>query len=153
MALAFVPQHEVEALFDECVSHLDNDQKQTLTGFISYFCATWVSGLFQIKLWNKFGQDYLHRTNNRVESWHSTLKQKLPTHPNVFVLVKALQQIECGTQLTIVKADVGESPPLRRAKSVKLDEKLKHAYDKHLIGEINSAELLRQTRHCVRKYQ
>ena len=103
MALAFVPEFEVATQFDACVAQLKDEDKRLFEGFILYFRETWVNGLFPVKLWNKYGQDYLHRTNNRVESWHSTLKQKLPSHPNIFILVNALKTMEAGTEITLLK--------------------------------------------------
>ena len=153
MALAFIPKSEVVVQFNECVSILTEEHRQLLERFIVYFRDTWAEGLFAIKLWNKYGQDFLHRTNNRVESWHSTLKQKLPTHPNVFLLVTALKKMEDGTRLTLMKADAGESPPRRRPKYIKLEEKLVKMHQQHQNGEINTAQLLRQARHFTRKYK
>ena len=94
MALAFIPKSEVVVQFNECVSILTEEHRQLLERFIVYFRDMWADCLFPIKLWNKYDQDFLHRTNNRVESWHSTLKQKLLTPPNVFLLVTALNTME-----------------------------------------------------------
>ena len=153
MALAFVPQAEVAVQLNDCIALLTAENKQLLDRFIVYFQDTWVDGLFHIKLWNKCGQDFLHRTNNRVESWHSTLRQKLPTHPNVFLLVNTLKTMEDGTRMTLLKADAGESPPRRRPKYIKLEQKLTKIHQQHQHGEINTAQLLRQVRHFTRKYK
>ena len=107
-----------------------------------YFRETWVDGLFSMKMWNKHDQDFLHRTNNRVESWHSTLKQKLPLHSNIFVLVKALKLQESGTDLILRKADAGESPPKRRPKYLKLENFIQKVTSQHVMEEISTGDLL-----------
>ena len=147
MALAFVPQADVISLFNACLSQLNEPHTMLLHRFIDYFSDTWLDGMFPIKMWNKYGQDFLHRTNNRVESWHSTLKQKLPMYPNIFMLINALKMMECGTELTLLKADAGESPPRRRIKYVKLEEKLKRANDLHKNGSISVMDLLKRIRY------
>ena len=87
---------------------------------------------------------FFHRTNNRVESWHSTLKQKLPAHPNMFVLINALKTMEAGTKLIIMKADIGETPPPRKLAYRKLEEKLQNLHLQHRTGAIHTDTLLRQ---------
>ena len=34
--------------------------------------AVILNRVYKRPMWNKYGTDYLHRTNNRVEVWHST---------------------------------------------------------------------------------
>ena len=65
-------------------------------------------------MWNKYDQDFFHRTNNRVESWHAALKLKLPNNPNICVeLVSALKAEESNTQIVLAKQQEGYSPPPR----------------------------------------
>jgi len=153
MALAFVPDTEVQRQFEGLVANLNDVHKCMLERFITYFDETWVDGVFSLKMWNKYGQDYLHRTNNRVESWHSTLNQKLPSaHPNIFTVIKVLKSCEAGTQKTLLgQADIGESPPKRRQKYIKLEKNLKKAHALHQAGTLTTNELLRRVRHCIRK--
>ena len=151
MALAFVPEVDIIRQFSNCINNLTQENSDVLKQFIAYFRDTWVSGLFPTSMWNKYGQNYLHRTNNRVESWHATLKHKLPIHPNIYVLIRALKSVESGTQLTLAKVDAGDSPPQRRAKYVKLEATLQKAYEMHRSGEMDTAALLRRVRHCVHK--
>ena len=51
-----------------------------------------------ISMWNKYDQDFLHKTNNIVESWHVVLKLKVPNNPNISVLISALEAEESNTQ-------------------------------------------------------
>ena len=49
-------------------------------------------------MWNKYDQDFLHKTNNIVESWHVVLKLKVPNNPKISVLISALEAEESNTQ-------------------------------------------------------
>ena len=153
MALAFIPENEVEEQFDACITGLSADHLNILQDFISYFRDTWVNGLFCRRMWNKYGLDHLHRTNNRVESWHSTLKKKLPIHPNIFVFINALKVIESGGQLVLLRVDAGEEPPRRRVKYVQLEEAIQKSHASHVSGEINTTNLLKRVRHFTRKFK
>ena len=104
-------------------------------------------------MWNKYGADHLHRTNNRVEVWHSTLVKKLPIHPNIYVFINGLKAIQAGTQVTLLKADAGESPPKRRPKYIAFENAIQKLTQKHQDGDINTKTLLRRARHFVRKYK
>ena len=144
MALAFIPEAEIEEKFAECINELSEQNRDILVDFINYFQDTWVDGLFRRSMWNKYGKDYLHLTNNRVEVWHSTLKKKLPIDPNIFVFIDALKSIQSGAQLTMQKADAGESPAKRRQKYINFENAIQKLHRKHETGKINTTALLRR---------
>ena len=75
IAMAFIPIREVQEQIILCRNALHPTNRQLLNNFDLYFMTTWVDGLYPIKMWNKYGQDFLHRTNNRVESTFDTKTQ------------------------------------------------------------------------------
>ena len=147
-ALAFIPSIEVVTKFEEAVGSLSPENRTQLAEFIEYFRATWLDGLFPINMWNKYGCDIRHRTNNAMEGWHSSLRRLLPTHPNIFVFIGAIKQIQVGAQVTMAKALAGQSPPKSKLKYRKLDEKVLKAHNRHENGDIDTDQLLRTVKHC-----
>jgi hypothetical protein len=148
-ALAFVPPAEVRGMFDELVNLLSVPDQHQLQGFIAYFRSTWLNGNFSIDMWNKYGADIHHRTNNAMESWHATLKLILPAHPNIYVLIGVLKQQQALAKVNIAKAAAGQSPPKRKAKYRKLEEKLQKLNEKHVLQHINTNQLLTKVHNCV----
>jgi len=116
LALAFIPDSEVKINFDHIVRDVPVSRIERLQPFFSYFSTTWVNGIFPLVMWNKYGADFRHRTNNVVESWHARLKHRLTYHPNIFVLIKALQHEQSIAELTMARAAAGASPVRRRVK-------------------------------------
>ena len=140
---AFIPSIEVVTKFEEAVGSLSAENRTQLAEFIEYFRATWLDGLFPIQMWNKYGCDIHHHTNNAMEGWHSSLRHLLPTHPNIFVFIGAIKQIQVGVQVTMAKALAGQSPPKSKLKYRKLDEKVLKAHNKHENGAIETEQFLR----------
>ena len=154
MALPFIPIYEVEHQFNICVSVLNTVNStdfHTLASFITYFRSTWINGMFPLSMWNQFQHDHQHRTNDQIESWHSSLQTKLPNKPNIFVLIRALKLDESCRQIQIEKVDAGESPPRRKLKYVKLEAKRSKMYQKFIANEITVEVLLQQARHLEQK--
>ena len=114
--------------FNQAVESLTEGNRQLCAKFTAYFKSTWLDGLFKISMWNKFDQDFLHRTNNRVESWHAALKLKVPNNPNIYVLISALKAEESNAQIVLAKQQAGDSPPPRRQKYEKFEAALKKAF-------------------------
>ena len=110
-ALAFIPIGEVSSEFSELVAQLSDSDKGQLAPFIDYFKLTWLSGTFPLQLWNKYGCDKHHRTNNAMENWHGRINKLLPTHLNIFIFINAIKDDQANAQITMAKADVGQSPP------------------------------------------
>lgn len=101
IALSYIPPTEVELNFETFILTLEAHYMTLFADFITYFRSTWLFGNFPIKMWNVYGHDHLHRTNNVVESWHAGLKRKLPNHPNVFVFISAIKTIQSCTEMRI----------------------------------------------------
>jgi len=60
-----------------------------------------------------------------------------------------LKICQASTKVAISKAKAGASPPKRKLKYVKLEEKIQKAFDKHVSGEIDSGRLLRIVQYSV----
>ena len=151
IALAFVPELEVICEFNRIVNRLSPTNLVLLHNFLDYFRATWF-GLFSITMWNKYGQDHLHRTNNAVESWHAGLSRKLPCHPNIFVFIREIKRRQSLARLAVLRADNGEERPPRKLKYVKLENQLAKMHAAHMQGEINTEQLLQRASYCCKKY-
>ena len=135
-------------MFNTLTNALPNGERLMLDGFLVYFRRTWLTGL-ALTLWNKYGINNQHRTNNIVESWHSRLKAVLPTHPNIYIFVKALKTIHACTKITIDKASCGVSPPKGKAKYIRLEQRLEKAFMRHRTLSISTEVLLATVQHCV----
>ena len=152
-AFAFIPIGEVSIKFSELVAQLSDSDKGQLAPFIDYFKLTWLSGTFPLQLWNKYGCDKHHRTNNAMENWHGRINKLLPTHPNIFIFINAIKDDQANAQITMAKADVGQSPPPSKPKYRKLEDKLTKAYEKHVSGVIDTNQFLRKVQHCVNVFK
>ncbi|XP_054709080.1 uncharacterized protein LOC129218781 [Uloborus diversus] len=101
IALPLVPMDEVSEAF---LLLLEDAPQQTraVRKMIDYVVDTWLdenNATFQMDSWNHFETNDNLRTNNNVEGWHSKLsKRGLPPHPNIFSLVKVLQDIEAENE-------------------------------------------------------
>jgi hypothetical protein len=153
LALAFIPAAEVQQTFDAICSQVPVTRSVLLEPFFRYFLATWVNGTFPLSMWNKYGADYRHRTNNVVESWHARLKHRMRNHPNIFVLVKALKHEQSMSEVTLARAANGGSPVARRAKYVNLEKRLLCLHAQHSEGSLTTSDLLQKVRHAVKKFK
>jgi len=149
VALAFIPETEVTRTFNMLVQSLSARALEKLNVFVPYFQNTWLNGTFSLPLWNKYGLDNQHRTNNAMESWHGQLNKMLPSHPNIFVFLSAIQKQHTCASVKIAKANAGESPPISRRKYVMLEKKLASAYQKHRQGGIDTQQLLSKVQYSV----
>jgi len=152
-ALAFVPAAEVLQQFDAIVDAIPQTREYVLRPFIAYFRTTWLNGIFPIPMWNKYGCDHKHRTNNAVESWHARLKRRSNNHPNIFVRVLSIKHEQALTEITLVQALNGGTPAPRRPKYVRLENRLLKLHGQHVDGAIRTQQLLRRVRFAAAKYQ
>lgn len=149
IALAFVPENEVIEQFSNITDSLTDNDRNKLRPFIDYFQSTWINGTFSVKLWNKYRCDKFKRTNNAMESWHSSLKRVMPRHPNIFTFINIMKEQQALTKIAIFKAEAGSLPPTGNLKYNRLNEKIIKLHEEHYTGKINTAALLRKIKHCV----
>ena len=115
------------------------------------FRLTWLNGIFRINMWNKYGMDHRHRTNNAMESWHSSLNKCLPVHSNIYIFIHGLKICQATAKINLCKAKAGSSPR-RRKKYIQL-EKIMTAHARYSRGEIDTARLLRTVQHYTNLFK
>jgi hypothetical protein len=152
-ALAFIPVEEVRPQFDSILAAVPQTHVLLLESFFEYFLSTWITGQFQLSMWNKYGFDYQHRTNNVVESCHAHLKHRITKHPNIFRHVHAIKHEQALAEITLARAVDGEDAPKRRKKYVKLEKRLLDLHAQHSNGKITTHKLLRRARFAFVKHQ
>jgi hypothetical protein len=152
VALAFVPAAEVTDQFEQLLSELTETNRVLVEGFVQYFRYTWLNGLYSISMWNKYGADHLHRTNNAVESWHAGLNRRLPSHPNIFVFVSEIKRRQSIAEQAMQNADNCEDRPRRKVKYIKLEKRLLKLHTLHSTKQIDTKKLLQRVRHCNKKF-
>lgn len=82
MALALVPQHHIEELFEVLVLMCETDFPGYFTRFIQYMRTEWITRTDKICVY-----DHNSRTNNYIESYHkrlTTMFQKRPSPTKFF---------------------------------------------------------------------
>ena len=150
VALAFVPISEVRVTFDALVELLDRDTRELVGSFIDYFICTWLNG-YSLLLWNKYGNDVHNRSNNKMESWHASLRRVMPAlYPNIYVYIGALKKIYACTKIEIAKAAMGESPPRRKPKYIQLEQRLIQVTNKHRSGSITTMQLVNKVQYITK---
>ena len=85
-----------------------------------------------------------------MESWHSSLRRLLPTHPNIFVFIYAIKKQHTITKIHIQNAQQGATPPRRRKKYILLEDRLKKAFSDHVAGVLTTDMLLSRVKYCIK---
>ena len=112
--------------------------------FKDYVTSTWVDNLearFPVELWSQFENIAGTRTNNHLESWHTTLKRQMNRpHPNIFCLIEVLQleQQKFEHQHRLIQA--GDPVPQQRASYRRVTEGLVLLRQRLLRNEIDAYE-------------
>ena len=111
MALAHVPVAHVRRMF-HTLSNMNG--AAAVPELLNYFQRTWLDGQFPVRMWNVHGSETY--TNNKLESWHHKMNAAIgKAHPNVFELIKCLEDEQEMRQVTTANAALGQHPaPSRR---------------------------------------
>jgi hypothetical protein len=112
--LPLVPQHLVEDVWINALKDIgEADKVPDTTSFTDYVTEFWVDG--HRFLWNHY-QTEGPRTINHLEGWHNKIKKKVPhAHPNIYQIIKVLQNTQAVTECTIIQCAAGGArPPKRR---------------------------------------
>ena len=84
-----------------------------------------------------------------MEGWHSGLNKCLPVHPNIFIYIHAIKICQASAEKDISKSEAGASPPRRKPKYIRLEEKISKAHSQHVAGKIDTYRLLRTVQYSV----
>ncbi|XP_055306982.1 uncharacterized protein LOC129571240 [Sitodiplosis mosellana] len=137
IALAFVPEHSVEAAYEELIeTEFFKAGDPKIDELLDYFQATYIyafdrkggkkAPLFEIKLWNVYETvlSGFPRTNNHIEGWHNKVNRMWGAHPNIFTFIDQLKKEQDMTEMAIAQVEGGKEPGARRTKYENEDQKL-----------------------------
>ena len=82
MALALLPADEIRETYLEIVDSLTLQTRIEMKSFFAYYEVFWLLDITP-EIFSVYG--LLRRTNNVLESYHRTLKQKLGVHSNIWM--------------------------------------------------------------------
>ncbi|KAL8571302.1 hypothetical protein ACOMHN_061442 [Nucella lapillus] len=153
--LAFLPvfavRPAVTALQDELQDEPAFLEVPQLQQLLHYYINTWLNGDFPLSMWNVTYANV--RTNNHVEGWHSKLNRLIGrSHPNMHTLVFVLRREQAQTEQTMIRARLGDAPPLRRKKYRQLEERLRRVRERYRAGHLNSNDFLAALSHMIHQY-
>jgi hypothetical protein len=133
LGLAFVPEDHVVRAFDDLQTICAAELEDVLVLLEHYYVLGKRRGRgrlpprYPIATWNVNNRTYEGepRTNNSVEGWNRRFNSLVgKTHPNIFVVIEHLRKEEnyAASQRELI--DLGRSPPKKKVKYIKNDERL-----------------------------
>jgi len=57
----------------------------------------------------------------------------IPTLPNLFIFIHAIKQQHACSKINKPKGRIGDSPPKRKSKYIRLEERIQKAFDKQKL--------------------
>ena len=143
MALPFVPEEEIEPIFQRLQWHTS----EPLQHFTEYVNNTWINGTWGPSDWTVFKKAI--RTNNNVEGWHNGLNHRasgLGQLP-MYLLIKFLHKEATLTALQIHLVSERKLRRIQRRKYHNLLAKLFKLWDQNEAKEWSAESLLKACSH------
>ena len=145
MALPFLPQHEIEPMFNT-LSLLVQDPP--LCNLVEYIKDQWIeSQIFPPTNWSIYQQAI--RTNNDIEGWHNALNRRAGSQANLslYLLIEILNREAQLTSINIRLVSERKLKRIQRKKYRNLQEKLFQQWELYKNGQRTSEQLLRFCSH------
>jgi hypothetical protein len=136
MALAFVPEDRVEAMFTELIQsrYIPADAAP----FVKYFEKYYIGKRdrqtgrrtiprFPPTMWNCFdlARDKGRKTNNSMEGWHNKFQRMFGCwHPDVWSFIKTLQTHQFNAEAAFREAATNFAPPQKSSKQQEKEQRL-----------------------------
>jgi len=134
--LPLLPPEEIDDVWLQTLESID--LTPDINSFTDYVTETWVEG--NISECNHFDHDG-PRTTNHVEGWHSRINKKCrKPHPNVYAMVRLLQQEQATNEAKIIQLRAGGKQRPRKRKYVELDSRLVGLKNKLTDGRLGVLE-------------
>ena len=116
-----------------------NDQ---LKEFLAYFTDTWICNRenYNIDMWNCY-KEYEDRTNNVAEAFHFKLNHNRASHPNIFVFIDILKELQVETErLLDSDYNIDNESPKTKATNKTIEE----SYDEYENLQIDMMTFLKK---------
>ncbi|CAI6359310.1 unnamed protein product [Macrosiphum euphorbiae] len=149
-ALALLPANKIEQGFQEIKNYAHNNEI-LIPRFFTYFSSFWLIRKGP-ECFSVHGQP--RRTNNNVESFHSTLKQTFQVmHPNLWTMLEHLKNISKKMHIVVDQLAAG-LPTTRRVKFKYIlnSKRIKNSTALLSTGAITIKEFLIQCSYCTDQY-
>lgn len=140
-ALPLLPPDRVDEVWLEAINEVA-EPDAAAQQFMDYVTTTWVDNMvarFPIEIWTQFDNISGTRTNNHLESWHSTLNRQMNRpHPNVFALIETLQLEQQRVEQNHRLLQAGGEKPKQRLTYQRTTERLIRLRDRLLNNDIDA---------------
>ncbi|KAK3910890.1 putative 13.0 kDa protein [Frankliniella fusca] len=120
LALALGPVEDIPQVYEDIVENLSLSMLRKAKSFLSYFQNTWLSQNnrnFKPEDWSVYGR--ADRTNNHVESFHSTLQE---ARPNIWVFLKLLVDLNVEARINYGRSQNGHQIHEKIPKKILLND-------------------------------
>jgi len=133
IALAFVPEEDVIEAFESLAASASEELQPVLDHVEDNYVRGRRRGrgrtapAFPPSIWSCYDRalEGLPRSTNTAEAWHRRLNSLVGKHhPSLFTLIHHLQEEVAQIDVTIDRAEGGESPPAKKAKHLRIDERI-----------------------------
>ena len=143
MALPFLPEEEIEPMFQRLQRHASEPLQQ----FTEYVNDTWINGTWGPSDWTAFKKAI--RTNNDVEGWHNGLNRRASGRGQLpmYLLIKFLHKEATLTALQIRLVSEKKLKRIQRRKYRELQAKLFELWDQYEAKERSAKSLLKACSH------
>ena len=145
-AVPFLPVTEVQSGWNDIKQELLSRFPHT-SNFVSYYESTWLTGNYDIELWNCHLQTLagLPRTNNTSEGGNHSINVAFGcSKPSIWKCLDRIKEFQSQTDLVMVQHLVGQSnsvPP--RKKWLAREEQIKGIVEQYSSGNDTTAYLRR----------
>ena len=125
----------------------------SLIDFLTYVQNTYLDGNFPIQLWNVFEKDMDCRTNNNAEAFHRAWNSRVGVrHPNIWIFVRHLKDLQALTESSIRHMDRGGEPSRRARRWRLLENRLIRLKNQYMRGDRDLDNYWCAVSHLVHRY-
>ncbi|XP_074655654.1 uncharacterized protein LOC141909168 [Tubulanus polymorphus] len=154
MSLGFLPvaivRNNFRLLLNRNSTRRAIRQYPTLDDFLFYVENTYINGQFPIPLWNVYERNMDCRTNNNAEAFHRRWNDQVQVrHPNLWILIRHLKDLQAQTANSIAQMNRGGDPTVRRRKWRNLETRLRRLKREYEDGDRDASNYWRAVSHLI----
>lgn len=128
-------------------------QYPALFDFFNSVQNTYIVGQFPAPVWNVYERNMDCRTNNNAESFHRSWNNRVGVrHPNLWIFVRHLKDLQASTESGILSMDRGGHPTRRQRRWRLLEGRLLTLKEEYRHGVRDVDSYWRAVSHLVHHY-